>query len=125
MNPYPLLALNHFTLPVGCARSLRMRAGVGCDAPGGGTFSELRARILTRDLAPVIVGGVAGGRAVARELAGASAAVRLTGLGQVMAREAGDSRVRIGLLDGPVVVDHPLLAAPVIQVRPGECSFPC
>ena len=47
---------------------------------------------------------------------------KLTRLAGVMARTSGDPGIAIGVLDGPVALGHPLLAAPVSEVIPGTCD---
>lgn len=49
-------------------------------------------------------------------------ALVLTGLDRVMAWSVGHPAVRVGVLDGPAVLDHPDLAAPITEVHPGACA---
>ncbi|MBC6448036.1 S8 family serine peptidase [Actinokineospora xionganensis] len=49
-------------------------------------------------------------------------ALVLTGLDRLMARSVGDPAIGIGVLDGPAVLDHPDLAAPITEIRPGACA---
>lgn len=44
----------------------------------------------------------------------------LVGLGPLMASGLGCAEVRVGLIDGPVAVDHPDLAAEMIRALPGR-----
>lgn len=43
----------------------------------------------------------------------------LVGLGPLMASGLGCAEVRVGLIDGPVAVDHPDLAAEMVRALPG------
>ena len=76
---------------------------------------------MTGDWALAIVSLVAGAAGVSTHRPDP---LRLIRLDQVMALGAGDPRIRIGVLDGPVVLEHRLLAALVVQVRPGSCAVP-
>lgn len=49
-------------------------------------------------------------------------ALVLTGLDRVMAWSVGHPAVRVGVLDGPAMLDHPDLAAPITEVHPGACA---
>ncbi len=69
----------------------------------------------------------------ARQTAGAKPAARvavvpseLVNLGPLMALESGLPEVMVGLIDGPVAVDHPDLASEMIRVlggRPDRCTM--
>jgi hypothetical protein len=49
----------------------------------------------------------------------------LLGLSPVMARTSGRPEIAIGLIDGPIVIDHPDLAAENIQEVPGNLPGAC
>jgi len=49
----------------------------------------------------------------------------LVNLTPLMARTSGRAEIKIGLIDGPVALDHPDLAAPNIHLVPGKQSGAC
>jgi subtilisin family serine protease len=53
------------------------------------------------------------------------ACLNLVGLPQLMARTSGRPEISIGLIDGPVALDHPDLAAKNIREVPGKLSAVC
>jgi subtilisin family serine protease len=53
------------------------------------------------------------------------ACLNLVGLPQLMARTSGRSEITIGLIDGPVALDHPDLAAENIREVPGKLPAAC
>jgi len=54
-----------------------------------------------------------------------SASLDLVGLSPLMARTSGRPEISIGLIDGPVALDHPDLAAKNIREVPGKLSAAC
>ena len=54
-----------------------------------------------------------------------AACLDLVGLLPLMARASGRPEISIGLIDGPVVLDHPDLAAAKIREAPGELPAAC
>jgi hypothetical protein len=49
----------------------------------------------------------------------------LVNLTPLMARASGRAEIRIGLIDGPVALDHPVLAAHNIHEVPGKHCGAC
>ena len=49
----------------------------------------------------------------------------LVGLSPLMSRTSGRPEISIGLIDGPVALDHPDLAAENIREVPGKLSAAC
>ena len=56
---------------------------------------------------------------------GRSGLLDLVGLTPLMARSSGSSEISIGLIDGPVALDHPELAAENIREVPGKLPAAC
>jgi hypothetical protein len=54
-----------------------------------------------------------------------AACLDLVGLPRLMARTSGRPEILIGLIDGPVALDHPDLAAENIREVPGKLSAAC
>ena len=54
-----------------------------------------------------------------------AACLDLVGLPQLMARTSGRPEISIGLIDGPVALDHPDLAAENIREVPGKLPAAC
>jgi subtilisin family serine protease len=61
----------------------------------------------------------------ASELGGSSASLSLVGLPPLMARTSGSPGISIGLIDGPVAIDHADLAAGNIREVPGKFAGAC
>src|SRR5712671_967667 len=61
----------------------------------------------------------------AAKLGGSSASLDLVGLPPLMARTTGRPEISIGLIDGPVAINHPDLAASNIREVPGKLSGAC
>ena len=71
-------------------------------------------------------GNAVGGLSVqANNAGGSSAFLDLVGLPRLMARTSGRPEISIGLIDGPVVLDHPDLAAENIREVPGKLPAAC
>jgi subtilisin family serine protease len=68
---------------------------------------------------------VAGLFAPARDFSGGSGYLDLVGLPQLMARTSGRPEISIGLIDGPVALDHPDLATGNIREVPGKLPAAC
>src|SRR4051794_32108676 len=54
-----------------------------------------------------------------------SASLHLVGLQPLMARSSGIPEIPIGLIDGPVTIDHPELVAANVHLLPGKLSGAC
>ena len=54
-----------------------------------------------------------------------AACLDLVGLPRLMARTSGRPEISIGLIDGPVALDHPDLAAENIREVPGKIPAAC
>src|SRR6516225_9257413 len=70
-------------------------------------------------------GDEVGGLSVQANSAGSSASLDLVGLLPLMARASGRPEISIGLIDGPVALDHPDLAAENIREVPGKLPAAC
>jgi len=68
---------------------------------------------------------VAGLSARASDFGGSSGNLDLVGLPPLMARTSGRSDISIGLIDGPIAVDHPELSPGNIHVLSGQVAGAC
>jgi subtilisin family serine protease len=68
---------------------------------------------------------VAGLSPRADQVGGSSDCLDLVGLSPLMARASGRPEIPIGLIDGPVALDHPDLAAQNIREVPGDLPAAC
>lgn len=68
---------------------------------------------------------VAGLSASASQVGDSSGCLDLVGLSPLMARTSGRPEISIGLIDGPIAVNHPDLPAENIRQLPGQLSGAC
>src|SRR6185437_15563196 len=88
-------------------------------------MSALKLRRVSIRLSAGRKGEMAGLPAFANDFTASSPRWDLVGLSPLMARTVGRPEIPIGLIDGPVAVDHPDLAAENIREVPGKLPAAC